>query len=247
MTTHDPIHRQAWELIPWLVNDTLEKDTRERIEAHLCTCADCREELAFQRRIQAGMEEDLSSGGVAAPVALARLFERIDAEDEAAAHDASHDPLDLDDRRPATRPGTRVGHARTNRWLVAAVIVEALALGGLGTLLASQHDAGNTTGSYVTLSQALQTAPDAAIRLVPSPTLRVGELQALLGEAGLRIVGSNAGGTILALGFDRTAGLSEDRQGNAQRQRIEATVRQLRANQAILLVEPIVVSSATPP
>ena len=74
MNAHDPTHRQSWDLIPWLVNDTLDNGLREMVEAHLRNCTDCREELAFQRRVQAGMIERAPDDDAAAPAALARLF-----------------------------------------------------------------------------------------------------------------------------------------------------------------------------
>jgi len=37
MTTHDPAHRQTWDLIPWLVNGTLDADQRESVDAHFNT------------------------------------------------------------------------------------------------------------------------------------------------------------------------------------------------------------------
>ena len=83
MKAHDPTHRQTWDLIPWLVNDTLDDDQREAVEAHLRECADCREELAFQRSVHAGILKDAPTVAAVSPVTMARFFERIDAEDEA--------------------------------------------------------------------------------------------------------------------------------------------------------------------
>lgn len=40
------------ELLPWLANDTLAGEERARLEAHLESCARCREELAFLRALR---------------------------------------------------------------------------------------------------------------------------------------------------------------------------------------------------
>lgn len=243
MNTHDPTHRQTWDLIPWLVNDTLDHGQREMVQAHLRSCVDCREELAFQRKVQAGMTGPDSRNDAAASAALARLFERMDAEDGTPPVEAGYDPLAIEVGRAATAPGSAAPHLRRSRWLAAAVVVEALGLVGLGTLLASHPDATMPEGAYTTLSEDRQPPTRAEIRLVPSPTLSVGDLQALLGEAGLRIVDSNSGGTILALGFDRVAASPEDGAVAARRRNIDEALRHLRASNGVLLAEPIMASS----
>ena len=49
----EPIrHERAFELLPWLVNGSLETREREAVEEHLRTCLPCRRELKEQRRLQ---------------------------------------------------------------------------------------------------------------------------------------------------------------------------------------------------
>lgn len=43
-------HRQAWELLPWYVNGSLDGDELERFEAHLAGCEVCRSELVVEER-----------------------------------------------------------------------------------------------------------------------------------------------------------------------------------------------------
>ena len=55
MTTADQFmsdepHDQAEELLPWYATGRLEAPERERVEAHLAGCADCRDQLALERR-----------------------------------------------------------------------------------------------------------------------------------------------------------------------------------------------------
>lgn len=52
----DPINRpephdEAEELLPWYATGRLEAMQRERVEAHLAECADCRTQLATERRL----------------------------------------------------------------------------------------------------------------------------------------------------------------------------------------------------
>jgi anti-sigma factor RsiW len=239
MNAHDPLHRQTWDLIPWLVNDTLDDAQRQTVDAHLRECADCREELAFQRKLHAGMVEDAAPTGTAPAASLARLFERIDAEDEAIPQDRPFDPLEA--ALPPPTPVRRFDQRRVRLvgWLAAAAIVEAIGLVGLGAMLAEQREPAAAESPYMTLSQGVQPVAGASIRLVPSPTLRVGDLQALLSEAGLHIVDSNAGGTILALGFERSAPPAAETGPDAQRRRVEDALQRLRAKRGVLLAEPI--------
>jgi hypothetical protein len=44
-------HLEAWDLIPWLVNGTLEADEKAQVEHHVRNCRDCAEELATQRQL----------------------------------------------------------------------------------------------------------------------------------------------------------------------------------------------------
>lgn len=44
-------HREVQDLLPWYVTGKLEPAEREAVEAHLNVCAECREELAFQREL----------------------------------------------------------------------------------------------------------------------------------------------------------------------------------------------------
>jgi anti-sigma factor RsiW len=44
-------HDEAQELLPWLVNGTLDREETERVEAHLAECAECRAELEAERRL----------------------------------------------------------------------------------------------------------------------------------------------------------------------------------------------------
>jgi anti-sigma factor RsiW len=49
----DPEHGEATELLPWLVNDTLNSDERAGVERHLAQCVACRNEVENLRALQA--------------------------------------------------------------------------------------------------------------------------------------------------------------------------------------------------
>jgi hypothetical protein len=206
-------HRRAWDVIPWVVNGTASTAEQHLVAAHVQECADCRVELARQRRMQAGVAQetppltDVDAG-------LKRLFKRID---EATDHRLAAVPGSV------TRP-RRLGIGAISHWLVAAVIVEAVGLSALGVAFmlrgVSEHE-------YQTLSDAAPTAARATIVIVPAPTMRLGELQQHLHALKLTVVsGPNAAGAYALAP-----------QGEPPNP--EAQIASLRALPGMQLVEPI--------
>ena len=50
---HRDAHREALRLLPWFINGALPDDERAMVDAHLVACAECRAELALERRLAA--------------------------------------------------------------------------------------------------------------------------------------------------------------------------------------------------
>jgi hypothetical protein len=133
MNPYDPAHRQIWDLIPWLVNGTLDDEQREIAHRHLDRCIDCRDEFDFQLRIQGGMAVDAHAPVGDCSASLARLMARIDEEDEGYGYE--HVSLNLISVAETQRTARRVHRQRRlMRMLAAMVVVEALGLAALGTL-----------------------------------------------------------------------------------------------------------------
>lgn len=236
MNPYDPAHRQIWDLIPWLVNGTLDDGQRELAQRHLERCVDCRDEFDFQLRIQGGMTVDAAAPIADCTVSLDRLMERIDAEDAG----RGYNPVLLnlgsiaEDQRTARRVHRQ---RRLTRMLASLVVVEALGLAALGAAWFAQSREASPTAAYTTLSSVAPTAAEGIIRLVPSPSLAVGELQALLAEAGLHIAGSNEAGTVLTLAANAATEGAIDSTANARD--LDSRLQRLRANKGVLLAEPI--------
>lgn len=67
-------HKEAEELLPWYATGQLEAEEQALVERHLATCAHCRRQLAFERRMVdefAAMTPEIDSG-------WARLRERLE-------------------------------------------------------------------------------------------------------------------------------------------------------------------------
>lgn len=71
----DPAHRESVELLPWLVNCTLDDAERERVERHVSQCVTCRRELEAARALQAAVTS--KEGDWAATDSLARMHARL--------------------------------------------------------------------------------------------------------------------------------------------------------------------------
>lgn len=106
------VHNRVAKLLPWVVSDTLPATERRLVDDHLAVCAECRAELAWERKLQAvqpaaGAAPDMEG-------ALARLMPQLEAGPQ----------------RPAAG-------ARWMRWALAAQV---LVIAALGAQLARQHD-----------------------------------------------------------------------------------------------------------
>lgn len=239
MSPSDSIHRQTWDLIPWIVNQSASADERECARRHLETCADCRDELALQSRIHAGLNAGFVEDGDRARAPLRKLSKLID--DDHAHFSGSTTQTTIG----AARSGR--GHHNRRRWLAglaAAVVVQAIGLIALGAMLRDSRSMSERSGGYGTLSASETTAASATIRLVPSPNQTVGELQQLLDEEGLHVVGSNRGARILALAPVAAFSEGVEANGRGVDDRTREAIERLRNSPDILLAEPILSASA---
>src|SRR4051794_20300059 len=58
-------HKEAEELLPWYATGQLELEDQRLVEQHLASCAHCRRQLAFDRRMTdefAGLSPEMDSG-----------------------------------------------------------------------------------------------------------------------------------------------------------------------------------------
>jgi putative zinc finger protein len=72
----DPEHGEAIELLPWLVNDTLNSGERAAVERHLAQCVACRNEVENLRALQAYIAQD--DGDPLLTQALGRINARLE-------------------------------------------------------------------------------------------------------------------------------------------------------------------------
>jgi anti-sigma factor RsiW len=163
-------HPTAWNLIPWFVNGRASDREREALEAHLAQCTECRTEVEAQRGLMNAMQTTPVVESMP-HASLQKLWQRIDASPS----------------QPSQAP-TRIRQTRLVGLLAAAVAVEALLLGTLSTVLYHSRQAA-APAEFRTVTTVPSTPVAPAVRAVFSPALTLGELQALLAEAKLKIAG----------------------------------------------------------
>lgn len=160
-------HNTAWNLIPWFVNGRASNQEREALELHLTQCADCCKEVEAQHGLMSAMQT-IPVVESMPHASLQKLWQRIEADPTA-----------------APEPATRFRQSRLVGWLAAAVAVEALLMGTLSAVLYQRGSVAE--GEFRTVSATPATPVAEGVRAVFSPALTVGELQALLAQAGLSI------------------------------------------------------------
>jgi anti-sigma factor RsiW len=212
---------EAARLLPWFVNGRLGAADAERVAQHLEHCAICRADLEEQRSVRAALKAD---GPVeyAPQAGLARTLARIDelTRDAAPAHGTGHAARAL---QPARR---RYG---VTQWLTAAVIVQAIGLGVLGSAYLARPAGDRADARYQTLSAPVPTASGPHIRAVFSASMKIGELKQLLAAQHLLIVAGPTDAGVFTLGVTDAA---------VDQERLEALLAGLRADPQVLFAEP---------
>jgi hypothetical protein len=217
------VHARAELIIPWLVNGSLPADAEPAVREHVASCPECRQDYEEQLRVREAMRAEgplVFAGESSYQKLLARLQnpEAERAPREAAAEAASLQPI-----RPIRQSLPVV------RWLAAAVILQAFAL-GLGAWVWHSSTAASSA-RYVTLTSAPPSYDSGPrVRVLFRSDVSMGALQTILQGAGAHIIDGPADGDIYTLGFSPPPGSPA-----ALAQRITA----LRANPAILFAEPI--------
>ncbi len=217
------VHRRTWDLIPWVVNDTAPEAERQAVQAHLESCADCRQELEFQRQLQAAMgQQGVAEVDIDARDSWRRLRSRLDS--------ASGPTAAVRGARRHPHRGGRGGMS----WLIAAMVVQAIGLGALGAAWWSRPSTpvavpAGYAAVYRTLSAPEAVVPTATIRAVFAPELTMAQLQAVLAAARLQV----------RAGPDEVGVWTLGPAGDSNRAATEAALRELRASSQVRFAEAL--------
>jgi hypothetical protein len=173
-------HQAISGILPWFVNGTLGELERQRVDAHLRTCAVCRNDLLQEQRVYQAMAGETSVEYMPA-ASLKRLQAKLDGPRKGAA------PVEM-----AASPAMPVKQP-TRRWMpwqriAASIAVAAVVLSLLTMNQWARFRTRELSPDYQTVTTSRSRAPDEVIRAVFSPSITLVELQAILDEAQLRIV-----------------------------------------------------------
>lgn len=233
MTSRTLSHREAWEAVPWILNGSISEPEARAVQEHLRVCADCREALAFERRLCEAMQQQPQVKLEEAEEGWQRLSARLDAKvggapTDAARRDVASAAVAVPPRRSANAPV---------RWLAAAVIVEAMALGVVATASWTGHPGRDSAPAYRTLSQVDTVSRAPTIRVVLAPSVTLEQFGVLLHASHLQVVAgpSEAGVWSLAPADDATSIATE------------SALRALRGSPQVRFAEPLELGDHAPP
>ncbi len=216
-------HARAELIIPWLVNGSLAAGAEPALREHIAACPECRQDYEEQLRVRAAMRAE-GPLVFAAESSYQKLLARIQHPD------AGREPLEAAAEPDSVQPTRHVRRSPAAvRWLAAAVILQAFAL-GLGAWVWHSSRAA-ADARYLTLTSAppsYDSGPRA--RVLFRPDLPIEALQSVLQRVGAHIIDGPADGDVYTLGFSPPPGSAA-----ALAQRITA----LRANPAVLFAEPV--------
>ncbi len=163
-TDSPPDCARAWEAMPWVLQDSAPAAQKEWLMSHLAQCEACSAEFAQQTRLRVAMSlpPDIA---LDAEVGMARLLGRLDAAETA-------------------QPPERARAGWLIKALAAAVLIQAIGIGALGTRLLSDDG-----GRYRTLGTPAPATVKGAIRVVPDPAMKLTDWNKLLHALGLKVIG----------------------------------------------------------
>jgi hypothetical protein len=211
MTSVLQSHRRIWEQLPWILNGSASESEVRLVQEHLQQCVDCREALAFERRLREALSQPAQSAAGDPEEGWQQLSARIDRSDSS----------------PSAVRSRPVG--MHTRWLAAAVIVEALALGALVVSGSFGHAEHTAPGVYRTLASPDAARASASIRVVLAPEMTLDQFRVLLNGAHLQVVAGPGESGVWSLAPAADAELVAT----------DAALRELRQSPQVRFAEPI--------
>lgn len=171
-------HKEAFELLPWYVNETLEEDERREVRGHLGNCLVCRRELAFLEQLDHAVVES-PDVEFTPQRSFAALMQRIDTAEA---------PLP---QRLWAKLRAAMWELRGAHPVLRGALIVQTAMILLAAFLLVQAPLPDRTPRFETLSDApAAVAADpgsARLRVVFAPDVTMNDVETLLG-AGARIV-----------------------------------------------------------
>jgi hypothetical protein len=217
------IHRECWDLLPWLANERAAPRDVARIEGHLRECRECQQELEAQRAVRESIRSNEPI--VLAPqTAFNKLMQRIDNVDDVAKEEAV-------EREPERIESAVRTSLRWTRLLPIAAAVQGIAILVLLGALWQQHRETLTAPRFWTLFES-QTTPTRGpvIRVVFVEDVALEEVSNLLRSVEAQIIAGPSEAGVYALALTSDAASSPD---------IDAALAKLRADGRVIFAESV--------
>ena len=187
MNVHESVsHEQAVELLPWLVNDSLDEQEKEAVLEHAHACVICRRELSSLRKLQ----DSISQASNAMPIAepdMRNINARIDAI--------------IDRQNRGRELLSRLREVFDSPWRI-AFAAQTIVLIVLAGVLFWPEPRG---GEFTTLTQTENLPDGQYFRVVFSPDLQPSQLRILLDKHDLTIVDGPSIRGVYTLGIANTS------------------------------------------
>ena len=211
MTAHKSVpHEQAMELLPWLINDSLNRDERATVLAHSQSCVICRREMKALEDLRDSIQRLF--GTVSIPTLDMRIINsRID----------KHISMQNRGRRVVTWLGELFRSPWRTAYAAQTVLLIVLAA---ALLWPATRDT-----EYTTLTQTPDLAAGHYVRAVFSPDLTHSGINDLLEDLQLRIVAGPSDRGVYTLATENS---------NAVEERDDA-LELLSQNQGVLFAQPV--------
>ncbi len=214
-------HRECQELLPWFITGRLSEPQAARIELHLTDCDECKAEMDEQVELRAHMRRE-DPVAYAPQGSLQKLAARID-------NDGSRTAVASPSERLANRQSA--GQARAVRLLIAAAIVETIALALLVSAGKVTWFSKDTAAHYVTLTSSPPvTANGPVIRAVFDPGTSLAELSQAIRSIDAQIVAGPSDADVYTLTLKH----------GAETDTMNVAIEKLRSDQHVRFAEPAV-------
>ena len=203
-------HEQARDLLPWLVNESLAVDERDRVRDHATSCVICRQELAELERVRDSIAVVTDSAVTPTPD-MRRINARIDAL--------------IDKEHRGRRLMRTLTEFLQSPWRTAFAVQTLLVIGLLAILLRPEPQA----VEFTTLTTPETLPSGDYIRIVFDPDLDAVDVAAILEGTGLEILTGPSERGVAMLHFESTP----------DPQKRDGTLRRLLESPGVLFAEPV--------
>jgi hypothetical protein len=212
-------HARAHELLPWMVNGRIESREVAWLDNHLAHCADCRTELAAQRRLRDAIARE-PTVEFAPQAGFNRLWKRIEAD----AHGAQSVPAQLPTAVASAAAEVALpARARSPSWMRATLALQAAAI---AVLCISLWRSAPASPPYrtVTDTPAGPTIAGPVVKAIFDDQVRLADVKDILAASGLVVATGPSEAGVYTL-VPRDAGLADIPPATLERLRADPRVR----------------------